>query len=1035
MWLSDVSVKHPIFAIVINLLLIIFGLITLNRLALREYPAIDPPIISIETSYPGAAAATVETRITKILEDRISGIEGIAYIESNSEDGFSSINIEFTINRNIDNAANDVRERVNRVLSDLPQDAEPPEIFKADSDNDVIIWLNLSSDKLNQLQLTDYANRYLVDRLAVVNGVARVRIGGEKRYAMRIWIDKIAMAARDITLTDIEAALRANNVELPGGRIESKTREFTVRIKRKFQTPNDFAKLVIRRDSNGHIIRLGEVAKIKVAAENRRTELRGNGVNMIGLGVIKQSNANTLDVAKGIREKVAEIKKSLPTEIKLHNSYDSSIFVSEAVHGVFITFLIALALVVIIIYLFLGKISTVIVPAITIPVSIIATFIILYIQHYSLNLLTLLALVLAIGLVVDDSIVVLENITRRWHLGEPPLLASYRGTRQVGFAVISTTVVLLAIFLPISLFQGYVGRLFTEFAFTLSAAVVFSSIVALTLSPVLCSLILGVGKKETRLEKWANKIHAFLQYHYKKALIWSLAHKKFWVIIFILVSAVILLLYNLVPQELVPEEDRGAFYVLVNGPEGASFSYMQKNMRQIENTLMPLVNNKEATRVLTIVPRGFGRADAVNSGFGIVVMSHWNQRKHSTQAAIASIFPQLLSVPGVQAFPIMRSGIAHSGTQQQVQFVIGGSNYQELAIWRDTILNYAKKNKKLLNLDSDYKETTPQLIIDINRDRAAELGVPMQAIGRTLETLLGARKVTTYINDDEEYEVMLELNLQQKQTPRDIDYIYVRSSTTNRLIPLSNLITVHEINAPNALHRYNRLRAITISASLAPGYTLDQALQFLEKIALTHLPKTVNIDYKGTSREYKESGLQIIFIFILAIMVTFLVLAALFGSFIHPIIILVTAPLAISGALFGLFISGSTLNIYSKIGIIMLIGLSAKNGILMVEFINQLREQNYTFKKAIVEAACIRLRPILMTALSTIFGAIPLIIATGAGSESRMTIGIVIFFGVSLTTLLTLFIVPVFYQLLAQKTFPRNYVANKVVQLEAEHKE
>ncbi len=1032
MWISDISVKHPVFAIVVNLLLVTFGLITLNRLALREYPAIDPPIVSINTSYPGASANTVETRITKVLEDRISGIEGITYIESSSQDGFSTINIEFSLKRNIDNAANDVRERISRVLPELPEDADPPEIYKADADNDVIMWLNFASSHMNRLQLTDYAERYIVDQLSVLDGVARVRIGGEKRYAMRIWLNKTAMAARDITLSDIELALRANNIELPGGRIESNSRDFTVRVLRKFETPDDFSKLVIRRDPNGHLIRLGDLAKIQIAAEKRRTQLRGNGEDMIGLGIIKQSNANTLEVASAVEKKITALQKTLPKGLKLINSFDTSVFVREAIESVFVTFLIALVLVIIVIYLFLGKISTVIIPAVTIPVSVIATGIILYLLGYSLNLLTLLALVLAIGLVVDDSIVVLENIARRKDNGESSLTASYRGTRQVGFAVIATTLVLLAIFIPISLFQGNVGRLFTEFAFTLSAAVVFSSIVALTLTPVMSSFILKYKTKTTRIEKITQMIDKKLQQYYHRILVWSLNNKKIWVGLFILISATAYIIYQYVPQELVPTEDRGAFFVLVKGPEGASFSYMQNYMQKVEDTLMPLVNKKDATRVLTIVPQGFGRSDAANSGFGIVVMSPWDERSISTQQAIASVQGQLFSMPGIQAFPIMRSGIANNGLRQQVQFVIGGTDFKQLAEWRDIILQHAKENKKLINLDSDYQETTPQLIIDINKDRAAELGVPIRDIGRTLETLLGGRKVTTYIDNDEEYDVILELNLQQKKTPNDINNIYVRSTTTNKLIPLDNLVTFKEVNAANSLNRYNRLRSITISGSLAPGYTLDEALKYLRHIAFKYLPPSVSIDYKGNSREYVDSGSQILFIFSLALVVMFLVLAALFGSFIHPIIIILTAPLAITGALLGLYVSGSSLNIYSKIGIIMLMGLSAKNGILIVEFINQLREQKHEFIDAIINASCLRLRPILMTAISTIFGAIPLIITTGAGSESRITIGIVVFSGILFSTLLTLFIVPVFYMLFAKNTLPRNYFAKQIEVIEKE---
>ncbi len=1032
MWLSDLSVKNPVLAMVVNLLLIVFGLIALNRLSLREFPDIDPPVVSIETSYTGAAAQTVENRITKVLERRISGIEGVRFIDAKSIDGFSSINIEFNINRNIDDASNDVRERVFSAMSDLPEEADPPEVFKVDSNAGVIMWLNLSSKRFNALELTDYADRYIVDNLSVIDGVARVRIGGEKRYAMRIWLDRHAMVGKNVTVQDIEQALRENNIELPAGRIESEQREFPVWLARQFSTPQEFGQIVIRREPTGHLLRLSEVADIKKGAENRRTELRGNRASMIGLGIIKQSRANTLDVAKKVRDAVNAI--NLPEGMELLQSYDTSVFINQSINEVLKTFVIALILVVFVILLFLGNIRSMLIPFVTIPVAIIATFMVIYAAGFSLNLLTLLGLVLAIGLVVDDAIVVLENINRRISMHEPPLLASFRGTRQVGFAVVATTVVLLAVFLPITILQGNVGRLFSEFAFTLAAAVVFSTFVALTLTPVMCSLILTEKQNQARLTRGVNHYLNKLQQAYKRALKHSLRHSYVFLIAFLLIILSGAGLYYAIPQELVPQEDRGAFFVIAKAPEGTSFKSMQNNMRQIESVLMRWVEAGIATRVLTLFPQGFGSGDPLNTGFGIVVMKDFAERDISSQEVINQARIHLLNIPGVIAIPIMRSAIGSLNLSQPVQFVIGGTNYEELTQWRDAILAEARKNPGLVNLDSDYDPSKIQFNLIIDYTRASELGVSIESIGRTLESFLGARTVTTYIDRDEEYDVILEASPEKKASLSDLRNIYVRSSTTNRLIPLSNIAHIKEVTVPNALYRFNRSKSITISASLAEGYSLGEALDYLNQLAKEQLPARARIDYKDQSRDYQESQAGIFTTFLLALLVMFLVLAAQFGSFIHPIVIFITAPIAIVGGMLGLYLTGNTFNIYSEIGIIMLIGLAAKNGILMVEFINQLREQGVKFMQAVIEGSLVRLRPVLMTAISTLFGSLPLVFATGAGAESRMSIGIIIFFGISFATLLTLFAVPVVYVKLARHTKPRNYTALRLEDQQATQK-
>lgn len=1028
MWITDQAVKKPVLAVVLNLLLIAFGLIALDRLALRELPDVDPPVISIETQYTGAAAQTVENRITKVLERRISGIEGIRFIDAKSIDGLSTINIEFNINRDIDNAANDVRERVFSALSDLPDGADTPEVFKVDSNNNVIMWLNLDSVHMNAMELTDYAERYIVDRLSVVNGVARVRIGGEKRFAMRIWLDRQAMIGKKVSVQDIENALRQNNLELPAGRIESVEREFPVWVERQFKTPEDFSRLVIRKEANGHLLRLYEVAEVELGPEDRRAELRGNGRNMIGLGIIKQSKANTLDVAREIKKTIKEIK--LPEGMQLHESYDTSVFIEQAIIEVLKAFIVALLLVTLVIFAFLGNFRSMLIPFFTIPVSIISTFIVLYISGFSINLLTLLGLVLAIGLVVDDAIVVLENIIRRINLNEPPLLASYRGSRQVGFAVIATTTVLLAVFLPISLLQGNVGRLFSEFAFTLAAAVSFSTLVALTLTPVMCAYILHQKEKQSL---WAEKINRFLAMttkHYQRSLKFCLRHSYGILALFILLIISGIVFYQKIPDELVPQEDRGAFFVLVKAPEGASFSYTQKYMHKIEKILMKYVKSGSGARVITLFPQGLGSGDPVNSGFAILVMEDWSERKQSTFDVMADVQRALSQLPGVIAVPVMRSGIGAQNLTQPVQFVLGGADYDELLKWRDILLNEAAKNPGLTNLDSDYDPSKIQINLVVNYNRAAEMGVPVEAIGRALETFLGSREVTTFIDKDEEYEVILEASLDKKAKLNDLKNIYVRSDRTRQLIPIANLAHYKEATVPNALYRFNRMKTITVTASLAEGYSLGEALNFLDETAKKHLPATARIDYKDQSRDFKESQSGIYFTFSLALLVMFLVMAAQFGSFIHPLVIFITAPIAVVGALFGLYITGNSFNIYSQIGLIMLIGLAAKNGILMIEFINQLREQKVKFLQAVIEGSVVRLRPVLMTAISTIFGSLPLVFAVGAGAESRVSIGVVIFFGVSIATFLSLFAVPVVYAKLARRTKPRNYTEQQLSEMD-----
>jgi len=1016
MILSDISIKRPVFASVISLLLVVFGLVSFSRLPLREYPDIDPPVVTIDTSYPGASAYVVESQITQLIEERIAGVEGIRSIESSSQDGRSRVTIEFSTGRDIDAAANDLRDRVSAILDDLPAETDPPEIQKEDSNDDVIMWLNLTSDRLTVPELTDYADRYLVDRFSVLDGVSRVRIGGGQRFAIRVWLDRSAMAARGLTVGDVEGALRAENVELPAGTIESSTRSFTVRLERTFREADDFAGLVIKRGSDNYLVRLGDIARVERGTEEDRTFFRGNGVAMVGLGIIKQSTANTIDVARSAKKQMAGINPTLPEGMIIRQSYDTSVFIEQAIKEVYKTLGIAIGLVILVMFLFLGSLRATIVPAVTVPVSIVATFIALNGFGFSVNLLTLLALVLAIGLLVDDGIVVLENIYRRiddHH--ETPLVAAYYGTRQVAFAVIATTLVLISVFIPIAFLQGDVGRLFSEFALTMAAAVCFSSVVALSLSPVLASILLKPKPPAQTSPPRIERFYRWIRRTYRKVLGQALRRPLVVAAVFVSLIGTTYWLFNEIPTEYAPKEDRGAFFVIVNGPEGATYDYMAEYMDEIERRLMPLVDSGEVTRLLVRTPRSFGNIESFNSGIVISVLEQWGERR-SAWEIIGEVRSRLADLPGVRAFPVMRQGFG-SSIQKPVQFVIGGGTYEELAQWRDILMEKIEAdNPGLIGLDWDYKETKPQLEVDIDYDRAAELGVTVSAIGRTLETMFGSRRVTTYLEEGEEYDVIVEGERDLQRTPNDLQSIYVRSERSGTLVPLAGFISLREFADSSTLKRYNRIRALTLQANLADNLALSDALDYLEGLVTENLPERVIVDYKGISKDYKGSSESIIFVFALGIVVVFLVLAAQFESWVNPLVIMLTVPLAMAGGLFGLYITGSTLNLYSQIGLVMLVGLAAKNGILIVEFTNQLRDQQVGFLRAVLRASEIRLRPIVMTGITTAAGAVPLILSSGAGAETRMVIGVVVLAGVISATLFTLFVVPVAYHALARRS-------------------
>jgi len=1025
--LSDLSVKRPVFATVINLLLITFGIVAFLTLPLREYPDIDPPVVSINTSYPGASAAIVESKVTQLLEDRISGIEGVKFINSNSRVGRSNISIEFELDRDIDAATNDVRDRVSRALNNLPEQADPPEVFKANDDEDAIVWFVLQSDTMSSLQLTDYAERYIVDRFSVVDGVARVRVGGGRTYAMNVLLNRKAMAARGVTVNDIEQTLRAENVELPAGQVESIDRDFSIRVERSYLTEDDFATMVVARNDDKSLVYLGDVAKIGLSAEDEENLFRGNGQNMVGLGIIKQSKANTLEVVKSARKEMMSIRDGLPQGTSITNSYDSSVFIQGSIDEVYSTLGVAMLMVVLVIFLFLGNVRATLIPAVTVPVALIGSMMVLSWFGFSINLLTLLALVLAIGLVVDDAIVVLENIYRRIENGQTPLLAAYEGGREVAFAVIATTLVLVAVFVPLIFLSGNVGRLFTEFAIAIAAAVIFSSLTALSLTPMMCSKMLKHKERSSSFGQKLDKGFAKLEAAYGRALKTSIHQPVMIFFVIILSLFAVYSLFNDLPSEYTPKEDRGNFFVMMRGAEGASYENNVKNMQEIEEKLLVHQDNGELDRVLVRVP-GFGGS----GGIAIVGMPAWEDRKIDTFDFINKMNGELAEITDVRAFAMMRRGLGGGGSSSPVSFVLQGNTYEELAKWRDIIIAKAQENPKLHSIDSDYKETYPQLLVKIDHTRAFDLGVSVGDIGRTLETMLGQRRVTNFVERGEEYYVVVRGEKTDFSNPKDIDNIFVRSSVSNKLIPLSNLITIEENATSSQLNRFNRLRSVTISASLATGYALGDALDFLNTAVAEHLPEETQVAYKGQSQLLQESGSSIAFIFVLALVITYLVLAAQFESFIHPFVILLTVPLALVGALAGLKLMGMSLNIYSQIGIVMLIGLAAKNGILIVEFANQLRDKGIAFEDALIGAATQRLRPIVMTTFTTVTSAIPLVLAVGPGAESRMVIGVVIFAGVSLASIFTLFVVPGAYYWLCRNTGSPQVIAQEIAKQQAQ---
>jgi multidrug efflux pump len=1039
--ISDLSVRRPVLAAVMSLLIIVFGAIAFFSLPLRELPDVDRPVVGVDVTYRGASAAVVETAVTRVIEDQLSGIEGIDSIGANSRDGRSSINIEFSLSRDIEAAANDVRNAVDRARASLPVDIDPPIVTKTDADADPIIWFNMESSTLSRIELTDYAERFVVDRLSTKTGVANVRIGGGQRRAMRVWLNIDALSARGLTVDDVETALRTQNVETPAGAVESRERDYTVRIPRAFQTPDEFARMAVGRTgfAGTAIVRLGDVARIEIAPEETRRLFRGNGTPQIGLGIVRQSRSNALEVGRAVKAEIAEIRKTLPAGTDIIVAYDSTVFIEKAIERVWHTLAEAGFLVVLVIVLFLGSVRAALVPAAVIPVCLIGAFALLAMFGFSVNLLTLLALVLAIGLVVDDSIVVLENIQRRMDaLGEPRTVAAIRGARQVFFAVVATSAVLVAVFAPLLFTGGFVGRLFIELAATVAGVVVISMIAALTLTPMMCSVMLRPVGEESRLARLTSGVLDALRSSYRASLEAALRFKAVVFVVFVVILAGGVFLMRSLPSELTPPEDRGNLTLFMQAPEGSGFEYTSRIMLEVEKVLMSYVESGEATRILVVAP-GFGDqgSNRFSSGIGRVFLAPWAERQRSGDVIVAELNRRLGEISGGVVRVAMQNPLAGGpgggGGGESVSLVLTGADYPELADLADRVIGRLRENTGLIRPRHNYEPTSPRAIVTVDRERAAALGVSVQQIGRTLESTMGQRRVNTFTEAGREYYVFMQAERDERSELTDLTNRFVRSERTGALVPMSSVVTVQTVGDTGERRRLDRQAAVTISANLAQGYAIGDALASMEAaIASERGGQRVDIKYAGAAKQFRESTGAIWLTFAFALLIVFLVLAAQFESFVHPFVIMMTVPLAIAGGMMGLFLFDNSLNIYSQIGLVILIALAAKNGILLVEFANQLRDEGRSIRDAIVEASELRLRPILMTNVATIVGALPLMFSSGAGAESRETIGVVIVFGLTIATMITLFVVPALYDLLARFTKSPEAISMDIERYEAD---
>lgn len=1012
MLLSDVSVKRPVAALVLSLLLVVFGIVSFSKLAVREMPDIESPVVSISTRYEGASATIIESQITSNLEDQLSGISGIDEIESTTRNGSSRITITFELGYDLNTGVSDVRDAVARAQRSLPDEADDPIVYKNNGSGEASLYINLSSTEMDRTQLTDYTERVLIDRFSLISGVSSVDISGGLYKVMYVKLKPELMAGRGVTATDITTALRNENIESPGGEVRNDAIVMSVRTARSYTQAEDFEYLVVKRASDNSPIYLKDVADVYIGAENENSTFKSDGIVNVSMGIVPQSDANPLEVADLVHKEVENIQKFLPDGTRLAIDYDSTVFIDRSITEVYSTLFITGGLVILVLYVFIGQARATLIPAVTVPVSLISSFIAAYYFGFSINLITLMALILSIGLVVDDAIVVVENIFHHIERGESPLLAAYKGTREVGFAVIATTLVLVMVFLPISFMDGMVGLLFTEFSVLLAMSVIFSSLVALTLTPVLGSKILKANVKPNRFNHFVERVFGKLEKGYRSVLRRALAWRLAAPIIIIACLGGSYGLMQQVPAQLTPQEDRGVIFAFVRGADATSYNRMSANMDLVEERLMPLLG-QGFLKSFSLQSPAFGGNAGDQTGFVIMILEDWNEREATAQEALGQVRKALTGIPDVRIFPFMPG--FRGGSSEPVQFVLGGSDYPELQKWAEILKQAAEDSPMMEGADIDYSEKTPELLVTVDKQRAAELGVSVSDISDTLEIMLGGKSETTFVERGEEYDVYLRGDENSFNNANDLSQIYMRTQS-GELVTLDTLTKIEEVASSIRLSHYNKQKSITIKANLMDGYTLGEALDFLDEQAIEMLPGDISVSYSGESKDFKENQSSILVVFALAMLVAYLVLAAQFESFINPLVVMFTVPMGIFGGFLGLVLMSQGLNVYSQIGMIMLIGMVTKNGILIVEFANQLRDRGIEFEKAIVDASARRLRPIMMTAFTTLAGAIPLITSTGAGYESRVAVGTVIFFGMGFATLVTLFVIPAMYRLISGAT-------------------
>jgi multidrug efflux pump len=1035
MQLAEISIRRPVFATVLSLLIVLIGAVSFNRLTVREYPKIDEPVVTVSVRYAGASAEVIETQVTKPLEDSIAGIDGVDVITSISRADQAQISVRFRLEKDPDSAAAEVRDRTSRVRNKLPQAIDEPVIAKVEADAFPVIQLAFSSDSMTRLEINDLVNRIVKPRLQTVTGVADVRIFGERKYAMRVWLDTDKLASYRLTTQDVEDAIRSSNLELPAGRIESQQREFSVTAQTDLMEPAQFGEIVIK-SVNGFSVKVRDVARVEEGAADERSAVRLNGRSAVGVGVIRQATANPLDLSKGVRAIIPQLKADLPPDLLIDVANDNSVFIDRSVKNVYWTIFEAVLLVALVIFVFLRTLRASIIPIITIPVSLIGTFALMALAGFTINTLTLLALVLAIGLVVDDAIVMLENIFRHIEEGMDPFSAGIKGAREIGFAIITMTATLVAVYAPLAFTPGRTGRLFVEFALALAGAVVVSGVVALTLTPMLCTLLLKHNPKPNRFDSTMERVLTRISDRYGALLRWlvtarfqppagarsagqrikGLVLQARWIVLAVMLvsGAAILLIFPTMKQELSPMEDRGVILASVNAPDGSMLDYTNRYAQELEKMGQPF---KEFDRIFANVGN-----PTVAQASVVYRTVDWKDRTRSTMDMARELQPKFNALPGVTAFPITPPSLGQGFRERPLNFVIQTSDsYQNLNVVVRQMLDEMAKNPGIVSPDVDLRLNKPELRIEVERDKAADLGVSVEVVAKAIETLLGGRNVTRYKRDAEQYDLIVQTEPSGRSTPEDIDRIYVRGQKgdgVDTMIPLSSLVNVKESVSPRELNHFGQRRSVSITASLAPDYSLGEALTFMNQTAAKVLKTGYSTDLNGTSREFRNSQGALVIVFVLALVFIFLVLAAQFESFVDPLVIMLSVPLSMIGALLALKWSGGSLNVYSQIGLITLVGLITKHGILIVEFTNQLRGQGMDMIDALGKASSQRLRPILMTTGAMVLGALPLALASGAGAESRTQIGWVIVGGMSLGTLLTVFVVPTMYALFARKAVP-----------------